>query len=253
MPHGELAIERREEPLFLGALVGALVHLGVDVVDHPVRRNAHVTSERPAVDEHDAELPELSVCGTIVDEIGDEERLAGHAGEVRRKAVRIVESRSRSLPPCESTGAAMIGETPSVEHRSSARSPLHDVRQRLACDGHGRRHDRTRDGVEELRRLIPDDAGNPAGRIDDRLRRRLRRSASWRSNTWLSLDSPIATKTTSCSGSGLGSGWPAARTAASPRRPSPRAGSRPACWTSCRRAPSGPGAEVSDARAESDG
>jgi hypothetical protein len=61
-------VEALHEGLLLRALGGILVHAGVEVVHHPVRRNRHVAGKRLAVDQRDPEFTEQAVRAAVVDE-----------------------------------------------------------------------------------------------------------------------------------------------------------------------------------------
>ena len=93
MAQRKVLVEAAHETLFLGALHGALGHAGVEVMDHPVFRDAHVHGERARADQDHPILAELSVRPTIIDEAGDIELALGAALKVAGQRRRIIELR----------------------------------------------------------------------------------------------------------------------------------------------------------------
>jgi hypothetical protein len=91
----EIEVETRHEAFLLGALGGALLHVGVEVIDHPLVGDGEVAGIGPPVDEHDAVFAEEPVGAAVVDEARDIEgglRLIRQIARQRRYIIDLLQA-----------------------------------------------------------------------------------------------------------------------------------------------------------------
>jgi hypothetical protein len=164
MTSGKIPLEIGHERGFLGTLGGALVHAGVEIVDHPVIRDPHVDGKGPTIDQNDAELAKASIGTAIVDEGRDEECPARLSFEEVQERFRLVDL-SQSL-------AGMRIERTHQQRKVESRTAL-PARQRLnlsAIETIRQRHDQSRPTLEPLTRPITRHIENPARIVQYRTR-----------------------------------------------------------------------------------
>ena len=84
----KIRIERRHKTRFLGALFGALLHVGVEIPNLPKIGDRHVRRERPPIDEDDAVFSKEPVGTAVVDKTRHKKRCFGALGKIGRKLRR---------------------------------------------------------------------------------------------------------------------------------------------------------------------
>ena len=129
MPPGEPLVEVGHERRFLGPFPGALRHVCVDVVDHPVLGDRQVGGVGPSVDEDDPVLSEQAVGTAVVDVAGDVELGDGGGLQVGREAGRVLDLR-QALAPVGPHGPGDDRELRGLGRKVLKPQPVHSGRGR---------------------------------------------------------------------------------------------------------------------------